>query len=78
MSIILSHIDWLGMCMSLTAYFLMAKRRKKAIIILVVSNLIWGTWALINNVTSVIVMNSCYLLLNLRTIYYWKNEIKVE
>jgi hypothetical protein len=78
MNDIIQHIDWLGICLSLTAYFLMAKHRKTAITILVVSNLVWGTWAFSKGITTVYILNICYLILNSRTLYLWNWKAQVD
>ena len=78
MNQVVQHIDWLGIGLSITAYFLMAKRRRLAISILVGSNLIWGSWAFSKGVHSLFFLNICYLILNIRTLYTWRKTALEE
>ncbi|MFT3947835.1 MAG: hypothetical protein QM763_12775 [Agriterribacter sp.] len=75
MKFILLHIDWLGVCLSLLGWFLMAKKRFYALIVLCFANLVWLSWAIMTSVASLGFLQVCFMILNLRTIYEW---IKTE
>jgi hypothetical protein len=71
MSVIFNHIDWLGVFLSLFGWFLMAKKRFIALIILVLANVVWLIWGLETRVWSIFVLQSCFMVLNGRTMYEW-------
>ncbi len=76
MQIILKHIDWLGVFLSLSGWFLMGKRRFFAILVLILTNIVWLTWALTNNVYSMMVLSTCFIILNVKTIINWIKDEK--
>ena len=71
---LVAHADWLGIILSLTAYFLLARHRRTALVILTASNVVWGTWAVARGVTSISLLNLAYLAMNARTLLIWRSE----
>lgn len=63
--------SWICAAGALTGNFLLAKRRKVAIIVLLCSATLWIIWAVVNGVWSIVALNCIYVLLHIRTIYYW-------
>lgn len=77
MSVIFKHIDWLGVLLSLFGWFLMARQRFIALLVLIFANVIWFTWGFTTNVPSIMFLQVSFMLLNFRTIYEWlKTEAK--
>jgi hypothetical protein len=74
MNMLLPHADWIGIVLSLSAYFMLARHRRAALVVLVLSNVVWGSWALTKGVTTISLLNAAYLVLNLRTLVIWRTE----
>jgi len=78
LQIIVSHIDWLGVFFSLLGWFIMARNRFYALLILCCSNIVWLTWSIKTNVLSLGFLSISFMLLNMRTIYEWIKSEKVK
>jgi uncharacterized ion transporter superfamily protein YfcC len=77
MRIIYEHIDLLGVICGLSGAFLLAKKRFIALLIIIISNLIWVIWGLHSTSWSLSFLQACFFILNSRTIIEWiKLEIK--
>ena len=78
MIFILSHIDWLGVFFSLLGWFLMARNRFYALLILCCSNIVWLSWSVMTNVISLGFLSICFMILNIRTIFEWIKTEKLK
>jgi hypothetical protein len=74
MSEILSIASWTGTVLSLVGWFLMAKHRMLALVVLIAANIAWIVFAIPSHIWSLAVLQACFVLLNLRTIRQWKAE----
>ena len=64
------HADWVGVICGLTGWWFMPTNRKLALTILTFGTLNWMMWALLfSRVWSVLCVQTCFCLLNLRVIY---------
>lgn len=71
---IAQHLDWLGMVLSLISYAMLARHRRRALWLLAISNVVWGTWAVTRQVLSISLLNLAYLILNIRTLLIWRRN----
>lgn len=68
---ILAHIDWLGSTLSLSGWFIMARNKFIALLVLICANAIWFGWSLQKDVLSLSIASFIFILLNIRTTYTW-------
>ena len=64
-------MDWVGVFLSLLGWFLMAKHRHMAMVVLLAANLVWVIWAVPLHVWSLVTLQVCFMVLNIRTILEW-------
>jgi hypothetical protein len=68
-------MDWLGVCLSLLGWFLMARHRFLALAVLLAANGAWIAWAAPLHVWSLVTLQLCFIVLNIRALREWKKEL---
>lgn len=71
---ILTLVSWAGTALSLIGWFLMAKHRMLALLVLIAANIAWIFFAVPSHIWSLAVLQACFIILNLRTIRQWRTE----
>lgn len=67
-------MDWAGVVVNLTGWYLMPHHRRAALALFMVSNAVWICWALANGVWSIVFIQICYVVLNIRTLRAWRKS----
>jgi hypothetical protein len=64
------HADWVGVACGLIGWWFMPTHRKRALLILTFGTLNWIFWAILfSHVWSVLFVQTCFCLLNIRVMY---------
>lgn len=59
-------MDWIGAGINLVGWYLMPKNQLTAIVIFLVSNIFWISWGLSEGAWSVVIVQLCFMVLNIR------------
>lgn len=65
-------MDWIGVALNLTGWYLMPTRKILAIKIFLIGNVLWFTWAASREIYSIVFIQLCFAVLNVRTIRMWR------
>jgi nicotinamide riboside transporter PnuC len=67
-------IDWLAMCLTFAAIYLLGSKRRSGFVLMIAGNFLWcaiGTWA---HSYAMIVANLGFLAMNIRGFAKWTNS----
>lgn len=67
-------MDWIGVALSLTGWYLMPKKRRIAIIVFLIAGIAWVTWSILTKTWSILFIQLCYAVLNVRTLVIWSRK----
>ncbi len=71
-------VDWLATGLSLLGWYLMADHRVRALFVLMAANIAWGFWASTLQHWSLLLLQVCFMVFNLRTLRAWRREVQAE
>ena len=68
-------MDWIAAAINLTGWYIMPKNKLAAACIFLMSNMIWINWAIGHTTWSIVLLQGCYVFLNIRAILIWQSPM---
>ncbi len=65
-------MDWIGLIINLIGWYIVPKHNVKAVSWFLVGNIMWISWGISQNVWSIIILQGCFIFLNIRSIIIWR------
>ncbi len=65
-------MDWIGAVLTLIATYLLASHRRQAVRVFLLSSILFLVWAIREEVWSLVMLQSVLIVLNIRTLYKWR------